>query len=69
MKHGQKPTREQKITLTKNGLDSYDFYMIQTVGKGWLFQSKSDPDKLIVCYSDRKGIFAKDGVTPLSDDT
>lgn len=65
LKHCQKLTREQKKLLSKNNLDSYDYYMIKSVdNRGWLFQNKTDPDVLIICYTDQKGVFMSDGVTP-----
>ena len=67
MKHGQKPTREMKMALARNNLDSYDFMYIKAVGNGWQFRSKTDPETSITIYPDRKGIFMADGVTPIGD--
>lgn len=64
MKHCQKLNREQKKLLTRNNLDSYDFYVIKSINnKGWLFQNKTNPDLLLVCYTDRDGVFKPDGET------
>lgn len=67
MKHCQKLTREQKKLLMRHNLDSYDFYLIKSVKNGFLFQSKSDPETLIVCYPDSNNIYMKDGITPVTN--
>lgn len=66
MKHGKKLTRGQKMILMRNGLDPADFFAVKGVGTGWLFRSKSDTDKFIVCYPDKDGAFEPDGTTPAS---
>ena len=64
MKHGRKPTYEQRKILAQHGLDTYDFLFIKAVKNGFMFQSKSD-QRVVVCYPDDDIIYAADGVTPV----
>ena len=65
MKHGRKPTYEQRKLLTQHGLDTYDFLVIKTVKNGCLFQNRTD-QSLIVCYPDDENIYDTDGITVLT---
>lgn len=62
MKHGCKPTYQQRKVLEANELDTYGYLVIKSVKNGWLFQNRDD-DSLIVCYPDKKGVFAEDGIS------
>ena len=67
LKHGCKPTYQQRKALQFNQLDTFAYLVVKSVKNGWQFQSKQDETKTFVCYPDKKGIYALDGITELTD--
>lgn len=66
MQQGRNPTREQKKVLSRNGLDAREYFVVKAVGRGWLFRHRQNTDTQVVCYSDKSGLFERDGITPVN---
>ena len=60
MRHGKKPTREQRKVIERNNLDTYDCLIIKVFADGFLCTIPST-DKTIRLYQDKKGLFTEDG--------
>ena len=67
MKNGSKPTYAQRKVMEKHKVDTFGYLVVKMMGpKGFLLRSRDD-GSYIVIYEDRKGIFAKDGITLISE--
>lgn len=62
MKHGCKPTHQQRKALELNELDTHKYLVVKSVKSGWLFQHRDD-NSVVVCFPDKKGLYTEDGVT------